>query len=64
MTQAIHSLDILMWLAGDVSSVVAATATTALHSMEAEDFASAALTFESGAAGQDTRDDGGVSRLS
>lgn len=52
MTQAIHSLDILMWLAGDVSEVVAATATTALHSMEAEDFASAALTFESGAAGQ------------
>ncbi|WP_250516266.1 Gfo/Idh/MocA family oxidoreductase [Caballeronia sp. INDeC2] len=52
MTQAIHSLDILMWLAGDVSSVVAATATTTLHSMEAEDFASAALTFESGAAGQ------------
>ncbi|SMG22509.1 Gfo/Idh/MocA family protein [Paraburkholderia susongensis] len=51
MTQAIHSLDILMWLAGEVSSVVAATATTALHSMEAEDFASAALTFESGAAG-------------
>jgi UDP-N-acetyl-2-amino-2-deoxyglucuronate dehydrogenase len=51
MTQAIHSLDILMWLAGDVSSVVAATATTGLHSMEAEDFASAALTFESGATG-------------
>jgi predicted dehydrogenase len=52
MTQAIHSLDILMWLAGEVSSVVAATATTHLHSMETEDFASAALTFESGAAGQ------------
>lgn len=51
MTQAIHSLDILVWLAGEVSSVVAATATTSLHSMEAEDFASAALTFESGAAG-------------
>jgi predicted dehydrogenase len=52
MTQAIHSLDILMWLAGDVSTVVGATATTASHSMEAEDFASAALKFESGAAGQ------------
>ncbi|SDJ02436.1 Predicted dehydrogenase [Paraburkholderia steynii] len=51
LTQAIHSLDILMWLAGDVSTVVGATATTALHSMEAEDFASATLTFESGAAG-------------
>ncbi|MCG5077457.1 Gfo/Idh/MocA family protein [Paraburkholderia tagetis] len=52
MTQAIHSLDILIWLAGDVSSVTAATATSVLHSMESEDFASAALTFESGAAGQ------------
>ncbi|MFL9988746.1 Gfo/Idh/MocA family protein [Paraburkholderia sediminicola] len=51
MTQAIHSLDLLMWLAGDVSSVTGATATTLLHSMEAEDFASAALSFESGAAG-------------
>jgi predicted dehydrogenase len=51
MTQAIHSLDILLWLAGEVSTVVAATATTALHKMEAEDFASAALTFASGAAG-------------
>ena len=51
MTQAIHSLDLLMWLAGDVSSVIGATATTLLHSMETEDFASAALRFESGAAG-------------
>jgi UDP-N-acetyl-2-amino-2-deoxyglucuronate dehydrogenase len=51
MTQAIHSLDLLMWLAGDVSSVTGATATTRLHSMEAEDFAAAALRFESGAAG-------------
>lgn len=51
MTQAIHSLDILLWLAGDVSAVTAATRTTSLHSMETEDFASAALTFASGAAG-------------
>jgi predicted dehydrogenase len=51
MTQAIHSLDPLMWLAGDVSSVTGITATTLLHSMEAEDFASAALRFESGASG-------------
>jgi UDP-N-acetyl-2-amino-2-deoxyglucuronate dehydrogenase len=51
MTQAIHSLDILLWLAGDVASVKAAIRNTALHSMEAEDFASAALTFESGAVG-------------
>ncbi|MFM0505627.1 Gfo/Idh/MocA family protein [Paraburkholderia caffeinilytica] len=51
MTQAIHSLDLLMWLAGDVSTVTGATATTLLHTMEAEDFASAALRFENGAAG-------------
>ncbi|KXU92990.1 hypothetical protein CR51_29980 [Caballeronia megalochromosomata] len=51
MTQAIHSLDILLWLAGEVSSVVPATATTTLHAMESEDFASAALTFASGAVG-------------
>ncbi|MFM0415653.1 Gfo/Idh/MocA family protein [Paraburkholderia aromaticivorans] len=51
MTQAIHALDLLMWLAGDVSSVAGTTATTLLHSMEAEDFASAALNFENGAAG-------------
>jgi predicted dehydrogenase len=50
-TQAIHSLDLLMWLAGDVSSVMGATTTTLLHSMEAEDFASATLRFETGAAG-------------
>lgn len=52
MTQAIHFLDILIWLAGDVSSVTAATATTALHSMESEDFASASLVFDNGAVGQ------------
>lgn len=51
MTQAIHSLDLLVWLAGDVSSVTGTTATTPLHSMEAEDFATAALSFESGATG-------------
>jgi UDP-N-acetyl-2-amino-2-deoxyglucuronate dehydrogenase len=51
MTQAIHSLDLLMWLAGDVSSVSGTTVTTTLHSMEAEDFASATLNFTSGAAG-------------
>lgn len=52
MTQAIHFLDILIWLAGEVSSVTAATATTALHSMESEDFASASLVFDNGAVGQ------------
>ncbi|WP_144112292.1 Gfo/Idh/MocA family protein [Paraburkholderia sp. BCC1886] len=51
MTQAIHALDLLIWLAGDVASVTGATTTTSLHTMEAEDFASASLGFESGAAG-------------
>ncbi|CAN7579803.1 Gfo/Idh/MocA family oxidoreductase [Caballeronia sp. LjRoot34] len=51
LTQAIHALDILMWLAGDVASFTSMPATTVLHAMEAEDFVSAGLTFESGAAG-------------
>ncbi|NVH74105.1 Gfo/Idh/MocA family oxidoreductase [Paraburkholderia sp. JPY432] len=52
LTQAIHTLDILLWLAGDVAAVTGTTATTALHSMETEDIASALLTFESGATGR------------
>lgn len=51
MTQAIHTLDILMWLAGGVTSVIAMPATTRMHAMEAEDFVAAGLTFESGATG-------------
>ncbi len=51
ITQAIHSLDLMLQLCGPVSAVQAMTGTSALHRLEAEDFASAAVTFEGGAAG-------------
>ncbi|MDW3223142.1 MAG: Gfo/Idh/MocA family oxidoreductase [Paracoccaceae bacterium] len=51
ITQAIHVLDLMLSLTGPVSSVVALKGTTPLHQMEAEDFASAGLRFESGAMG-------------
>ena len=52
VSQAIHTLDLVLSLAGPVASVTALTATTGLHDMEAEDFVSAGLLFESGAPGQ------------
>ncbi len=51
LTQAIHSLDLMLSLAGPVEAVTAMTATTRLHHMEAEDFASAGLEFADGAVG-------------
>ncbi|WP_321338888.1 Gfo/Idh/MocA family oxidoreductase [uncultured Cohaesibacter sp.] len=51
ITQAIHVLDLMLYLLGPVRSVQAMLATTQLHDMEAEDFASAAVLFESGAVG-------------
>jgi UDP-N-acetyl-2-amino-2-deoxyglucuronate dehydrogenase len=51
MTQAIHIIDLMLWLAGDVAEVTAKALTTSLHTMEAEDFVSAGLKFKSGAAG-------------
>lgn len=51
LTQAIHVLDLMLSLTGPVSEVSAMTATTDLHRMEAEDFATAGLRFESGAIG-------------
>jgi UDP-N-acetyl-2-amino-2-deoxyglucuronate dehydrogenase len=51
ISQAIHSLDLLLSLAGPVDEVAAITATTALHRMEAEDFVGAGLTFANGAVG-------------
>ena len=51
MTQAIHTLDLMLSLTGPVSEVMAMTSTTNLHSMEAEDFATAGLRFENGAVG-------------
>ena len=50
MNQSIHSIDLLRWLAGPVTSVFARTATRG-HAMETEDTASALLEFRSGALG-------------
>jgi UDP-N-acetyl-2-amino-2-deoxyglucuronate dehydrogenase len=51
LTQAIHSLDLMLSLCGPVDSVSALAATTGLHRMETEDFVGAGLRFENGAAG-------------
>lgn len=51
ISQAIHTLDLMLSLTGAVRSVQANCATTPFHQMEAEDFASGALEFESGAVG-------------
>lgn len=48
--QAVHHLDMLMWLLGDVSEVTAYT-TTALANIEVEDTAVVNLRFSSGALG-------------
>lgn len=51
ITQAIHTLNLMLSLAGPVAQVQAFTATSALHQMEGEDFASAGLVYQSGAVG-------------
>lgn len=51
LSQAIHTLDLMLSLTGSVESVTAQTATTALHQMESEDFVSAGVQFSSGAVG-------------
>lgn len=51
ITQAIHTIELALSLTGPVTQVQAMTATTNLHSMEAEDFAVAGLRFASGAVG-------------
>ena len=50
MNQGVHTLDLLLWLLGDVKSVCAKTA-TALHDIEVEDTVVATLEFENGAVG-------------
>jgi UDP-N-acetyl-2-amino-2-deoxyglucuronate dehydrogenase len=50
INQSIHTVDLLLWLLGDVSRVQARTATV-LHKIEAEDTAVATLEFASGAVG-------------
>lgn len=52
INQAIHTLDLMLSLTGPIAEVTAMCATTAFHSMEAEDFVSAGLTFANGAVGQ------------
>jgi len=51
ISQAIHTLDLMLSLTGPVASVQAICATTPFHQMEAEDFTAGALTFENGAVG-------------
>jgi predicted dehydrogenase len=51
ITQAIHSLDLMLSLAGPVREVAAMAGTTGLHRMESEDFVGAGLGFVSGAIG-------------
>ena len=52
ISQAIHTLDLMLTLTGPVRDVTAMSTTTGFHRMEAEDFVCAGLTFENGAAGQ------------
>ncbi len=50
MNQGIHTVDLLLWLFGDVRRVQSVTRTV-LHRIEVEDTAAALLEFESGAVG-------------
>ena len=52
ISQAIHTLDLMLSLTGPVAEVTAMAATTAFHRMEAEDFVTAGLRFANGAVGQ------------
>jgi UDP-N-acetyl-2-amino-2-deoxyglucuronate dehydrogenase len=51
ITQAIHTLDLLLSLTGPVAEVAAISGTSRLHRMETEDFAGAGLRFANGALG-------------
>ena len=51
MNQAIHNVDLIQWLMGEVESVQAMTATLAHERIEVEDVAVAVLRFKSGALG-------------
>ena len=51
LTQAIHSLDLMLSLLGPVAEVAAVAGTSRLHRMEAEDVAAAGITFANGALG-------------
>lgn len=51
MNQAIHTVDLLLWLLGDVAAVSAFTTTRGHDRIEVEDVAVASLRFKSGALG-------------
>ncbi len=51
MNQAIHNVDLLYWLMGDVAAITAMTATLAHERIEVEDTAVASLRFKNGALG-------------
>ena len=51
ITQAVHSMDLMLSLTGPVAEVAAIVGTTCLHNMETEDFVGAGLKFASGALG-------------
>lgn len=51
ITQAIHSLDLMLSLTGPVKAVTALAATTGLHRMETEDFVAGGMEFANGAVG-------------
>ena len=64
LTQGIHTLDLLLSLAGPAAEVMSYVTTTAVHRMETEDFAVAAVRYLSGAFGYDRGNDGCLSGLS
>ncbi len=51
INQAIHTLDLALWLLGPVRAVQAMMRTTPLHQMEAEDWAGALFELDTGACG-------------
>lgn len=51
INQAIHMLDLALWIAGPVEEVQAMAGTSLLHRMEAEDFVAGGLRFANGALG-------------
>lgn len=52
ISQAIHTMDLMLSLTGPVAAVSAMSATTGFHDMESEDFVCAGLRFANGAVGQ------------
>ena len=58
ITQAIHSLDLMLSLLGPMAELAAVAGTSRLHRMEAEDVVAAGLRFANGALGQPLRHHG------